>query len=84
MFTLTHGYLVAIVIILLVQIIFIVAVYGLIILKKFQIWKQDQHYDKSLMDLNERLSNREISEQQYRNCKFDLEQLYRSYFEKWK
>lgn len=70
--------------ILLIQIIFSAAVLGLIVLKKYVIWRQQIHFEKSMEDLNQRLQKKEISKECYRGCRYDLESLYRNYFKNWK
>lgn len=82
MFGLTPEAVFAIIFILFTQIVFVLAILAIILLKKYTLWKQELHFEKSLADLNGRLEKGQISKQTYRTCRFDLEQLFRMYFMK--
>ena len=62
----------------------LLGVLALVVLRKYNVSKQEEHFQESLDDLNEKLEKGLLSELHYRNCRYDLEQLYRSYFEKWR
>ena len=84
MFNLTPEQAAAIVAVLLIQVTFVIAIYGLLILRKYTLWKQEQHFIKSLDDLNKNLKDGMISLEHYKNMRYDLEKIYQNYFEKWK